>query len=83
MLKDKNDVSTLVRTASIASVRGMIREGIIAGGMIPKARSPFFLKTQKYFLLSQPLRGPRPALPTRARKRPSCSHSSRRRTASL
>ncbi len=36
VLKDKDDVATKYAALDIRSVRELVREGIIAGGMIPK-----------------------------------------------
>lgn len=36
ILKDRNDVGTLVKEIDISHVRRMVDEGIVAGGMIPK-----------------------------------------------
>lgn len=36
VLRDKDDVGTLFRNLSIRDSRDLIREGVIAGGMIPK-----------------------------------------------
>ncbi|MBR4702256.1 MAG: acetylglutamate kinase [Oscillospiraceae bacterium] len=36
ILRDKNDPSTLIRELSVSEAVGLFREGVIAGGMIPK-----------------------------------------------
>ena len=36
LLKDKDDVSTLIPTVHVSDVPFMKRQGIISGGMIPK-----------------------------------------------
>jgi acetylglutamate kinase len=36
LLRDPSDESTLVREASVSEIPGLIKEGIISGGMIPK-----------------------------------------------
>jgi acetylglutamate kinase len=36
ILRDKNDPSTLISKIVVSDVRGLMQEGIISGGMIPK-----------------------------------------------
>lgn len=38
VMKNKDDPSTLFRELDIQDCRGMIKDGIIVGGMIPKVR---------------------------------------------
>jgi acetylglutamate kinase len=40
VLRDKDDVSTKYASLEIRGVRELVREGIIAGGMIPKVGWP-------------------------------------------
>jgi acetylglutamate kinase len=37
VLRDKSDVSTMIHELNIRQCRTLIQEGVIAGGMIPKA----------------------------------------------
>lgn len=39
LLKDKDDPDSLIATISVSEVPQLIREGIVAGGMLPKVRS--------------------------------------------
>lgn len=38
LLRDKADASTLIREVTIAGVRELMKQGVVAGGMIPKVQ---------------------------------------------
>ncbi len=52
VLRDKADVSTKFAELSIRQTRNLVKEGVIAGGMIPKCGRPLNHLPQSSLLLS-------------------------------